>query len=67
MREPEAPDDRARATDDVALVVRIGTGLLELWEAPRDRRLVPSVLPEHERTHGRNGAGRAASDNDFDK
>ena len=67
MREPQAPDDRARAVADIALVVEIGRNLLELWEAPRDRRLVPGVLPEHERTHGRNGAGRAASDYDLDK
>jgi len=67
MREPQAPDDRARAVADIALVVEIGRELLELWEAPRDRRLVPSVLPADERKDGRNGAGRAASDHDFDK
>jgi len=67
MREPQAPDDRARAVADIALVVEIGRNLLELWEAPRDRRLVPSVLPADERKDGADREGRAASDNDFDK
>ena len=62
MREPktEAGFVRDTGADDVALVVRIGTELLALWEAPGDRRLVPSVLPADQSADGRNGAERAA-------
>jgi len=66
MREEEA-QGRDGAADDIALVVRIGSELLAMWEAAGDRRLVPSVLPADERKDGADREGRAAQDHDTDK